>query len=141
MKYIDAERCTSTKARSSGIHSAPQVLEDRTSTKWNRVSVCAICGRIPIRAKRRRFSSSVQRRATSPRTRNAPCRVCIPLSMTRNIRSMSMISPTVGRVLSPLATARRRSAPTTSHRVGSPITASAIPPTICKDSLLATSRR
>ena len=49
-----SSRFTSTRAKSSGTPSVPVVPVVRTSTRWNRAFVCAICGRTRIRARRRK---------------------------------------------------------------------------------------
>ena len=104
----------------SGVHRVQRVpateTQGRTLTRWNRVCVCVICGRTPIRVRPKRSSSSVRRRVTSPRTRSAPSLVSIPLSMIRSTRSIWTISPAAERVLSLRATAQPRSVPITSHR-------------------------
>lgn len=70
----------------------------------------------PTRAKWRKFSSNVRRPATSPRTRSAPSRACVPSYMTANTRNTSTTSPRAARHWSQPATARQRYAHTTSPR-------------------------
>ena len=63
-------------------------------------------------------------RATSPKTRSVPSRVCAPSSTTRSIRSTSTTSPPSARQWYLPATARPRYVPTTIHKDASPTTAS-----------------
>ena len=82
----------STKAKSNGILSVRVVPAARTSTRSSRVCVCAICGRTPIRAFQRRYSSSVPKPATSPRTRSVLSAAFVRLSTIRNTRNISTTS-------------------------------------------------
>ena len=97
-------------------------------------------GKTQTTGKQRRFSSSVPRPATNQRIRNAHSRACVPLYMIKSTRNMSMTLPTAARPSCQQATEAQKSAPITSHRDVSPTTASASPPTTCKDSSVATYR-
>lgn len=104
------------EARLNGTLSEAVVLVDRMLTRWSLVFACVICGKIPIRVRRRRYLLNVLRHVTSRRTKNVPSRACTLLYMTRSTKNIWTISLHVERHWYLLVTVRRRFEPITSHK-------------------------